>query len=82
MPLTRSLIEIAPQYFAMRESHPGVPASVIYAYLRSDDGVTFAEFCCPGHKFAYTGSAYGGDDERWCGEGRCYCVHCGADGDA
>ncbi len=26
--------------------------------------------------------ADGGDDERWCGEGRCYCMHCGADGDA
>lgn len=35
-----------------------------------------------GHKWAYTGSAYGGDDERWHGEGRCYCEHCGADGDA
>ncbi len=35
-----------------------------------------------GHEWTYTGTAYGGDDERWCGEGRCYCVHCGADGDA
>lgn len=34
-----------------------------------------------GHKWAYTGTAYGGDDERWLGEGRCYCVYCGADGD-
>lgn len=40
---------------------------------------------CPGprgHEWAYTGTLYGGDDERWGGEGRCYCVHCGADGDA
>ena len=35
-----------------------------------------------GHEWHYTGTAYGGDDERWCGEGRVYCVHCGADGDA
>jgi hypothetical protein len=34
------------------------------------------------HEWAYTGTAYGGDDERWHGEGRCYCIHCGADGDA
>ncbi len=40
---------------------------------------------CPnpkGHEWEYTGTAYGGDDERWCGEGRVYCIHCGADGDA
>jgi hypothetical protein len=37
---------------------------------------------CPGHEWAYTGTAYGGDDERWGGEGRAYCIHCGADGDA
>lgn len=35
-----------------------------------------------GHEFKCTGTAYGGDDPRWCGEGRCLCVHCGADGDA
>lgn len=35
-----------------------------------------------GHEWAYTGTQYGGEDERWGGEGRCYCVHCGADGDA
>lgn len=34
-----------------------------------------------GHDWVYTGTAYGGDDERWCGEGRCYCANCGADGD-
>lgn len=37
---------------------------------------------CPGHKFAYTGTQYGGDDDRFHGEGRAYCEHCGADGDA
>lgn len=35
-----------------------------------------------GHEWVFTGSAYGGDDERYFGEGRCYCAHCGADGDA
>lgn len=34
------------------------------------------------HEWVYTGTAYGGDDERWMGEGRCYCIKCGADGDA
>src|SRR5262249_45296735 len=37
---------------------------------------------CQRHVWVFTGSAYGGDDERWMGEGRCYCEHCGADGDA
>lgn len=37
---------------------------------------------CPGHEWAYTGTAYGGDDESYFGEGRAYCIHCGADGDA
>jgi hypothetical protein len=32
--------------------------------------------------WVYTGTQYGGDDERWHGEGRCYCELCGADGDA
>jgi hypothetical protein len=43
-----------------------------------DDGCTSPT----GHRWVYTGTAYGGDDERWHGEGRCYCEHCGADGDA
>lgn len=34
-----------------------------------------------GHEFECTGTAYGGDDERWHGEGRCLCIYCGADGD-
>jgi hypothetical protein len=34
------------------------------------------------HVWVYTGTEYGGDDERWHGEGRCYCELCGADGDA
>lgn len=35
-----------------------------------------------GHSWVCSGTAYGGDDERWHGEGRCYCEWCGADGDA
>jgi len=43
-----------------------------------DDGCTDPG----GHKWAYTGTQYGGDDPSFHGEGRCYCEHCGADGDA
>lgn len=35
-----------------------------------------------GHSWVYSGTAYGGDDESYFGEGRCYCEFCGADGDA
>lgn len=35
-----------------------------------------------GHKFECTGTAYGGDDDSYHGEGRCFCIYCGADGDA
>lgn len=35
-----------------------------------------------GHRFVCTGTAYGGDDASYHGEGRSYCEHCGADGDA
>lgn len=35
-----------------------------------------------GHSFVFTGTAYGGDDDSYMGEGRSYCEHCGADGDA
>lgn len=36
---------------------------------------------CP-HDWSYTGSTYGGDEDSYHGEGRCYCSICGADGDA
>jgi len=35
-----------------------------------------------GHHFVCTGTNEGGDDERYHGEGRTYCEHCNADGDA
>lgn len=78
----RAIAEILPTYLSMRAEHPAIPARTIHAYLRSDSGESFTAFCCPGHEWAFTGSAYGGDDDRWSGEGRCYCLHCGADGDA
>lgn len=34
------------------------------------------------HVWVHTGTAYGGDDDRFHGEGRVYCAECGADGDA
>jgi hypothetical protein len=34
-----------------------------------------------GHSFVSSGTEYGGDDESYFGEGRCYCEFCGADGD-
>jgi hypothetical protein len=34
------------------------------------------------HRWSYSGTAYGGDDDSYHGEGRCYCTLCGADGDA
>lgn len=47
------------------------------------DDDNFARCTSPtGHEWSYTGTQYGGDDERWGGEGRVLCVHCGADGDA
>jgi hypothetical protein len=34
------------------------------------------------HEWVHTGTNYGGDDERFHGDGRVYCSKCGADGDA
>lgn len=33
------------------------------------------------HEFECTGTQSGGDDASYHGEGRCYCIWCGADGD-
>ena len=33
------------------------------------------------HEWVYTGTEYGGEDERFHGEGRVYCSKCGVDGD-
>jgi hypothetical protein len=78
----QALAEIAPIYRQLRAKHPTIPARKVHAYIRVGDGESFEVFCCPGHKWVYTGAAYGGDDKSYHGEGRCYCSICGADGDA
>lgn len=78
----QALAEIIPEYRALRTEHPLVPARTVHAYVRCADGVSFKEFCCPAHKWVFTGSGYGGEDDSYHGEGRCYCSLCGADGDA
>lgn len=47
----------------------------------ASSGMTVQQFQCD-HEFTYTGTQYGGDDESYHGEGRCYCVKCGLDGDS
>jgi hypothetical protein len=78
----QSLAEVAPAYLRLRGAHPDKPAATVLSYLRNGEGETFEQFCCPGHDWVYTGSLYGGDDDSYHGEGRCYCALCGADGDA
>jgi hypothetical protein len=73
---------VAMSYRRLRAAHPLVPAARILAYIQQGDGEPFEVFMCPGHEWQYTGTAYGGDDESYHGEGRVYCAHCGADGDA
>ena len=65
-----------------RESYRAMRDEVAAVFDEDDDGMSEAERNCPGHEWAYTGTQYGGDDESYHGEGRCYCIHCGADGDA
>lgn len=76
---------VAEQYRALRLAHPAMRALTIKRYVHDDQGLTPEQFECAterGHRWSYTGSAYGGDDESYHGEGRAYCCHCGADGDA
>lgn len=76
---------LAKCYFGIKAEHPDAPAIIIWRYLHDGTGESFAEFRCRtthGHDFECTGTAYGGDDPSYHGEGRCYCTHCGADGDA
>lgn len=85
-------IEIAEQaeararYFRLRAVNPDTPARHLFAYANGDgDGEALNEYLCrvgPGHQWGYSGAAYGGDDERFHGEGRVLCNRCGADGDA
>lgn len=80
-----SLYQAKADYFALRAERPNLSARLAWAFVNSDGSEPLPEFVCNrtrGHKWAFTGSAYGGDDERFHGEGRSYCIHCGADGDA
>jgi hypothetical protein len=77
---------IAAQYARLRQQHPTVAARHAVAYARGyGDHLSFEQFICEttrGHSWSFTGSAYGGDDDSYHGEGRAYCCYCGADGDA
>jgi hypothetical protein len=71
-------------YKGLREMYPKLRASQVYGYLRDDEARSIEEYICRterGHDFIYTGSNYGGFDDSYSGEGRCYCANCGADGD-
>lgn len=78
--------QTAAMYQRLRKEHPTMPAKLVHGYTR-DGGfsASFEEYACSvttGHRWTYTGAQYGGDDESYGGEGRCYCCRCGADGDA
>lgn len=71
--------------FGTDEAIPGSDAvdylCNLYERLASESGDEDAHAEC-NHEWNYTGTAYGGDDERFHGEGRTICNKCGADGDA
>lgn len=74
-------------YAEVRHKYPSLPARLAFEYAAVGYGESqsMAAFVCErtrGHSWSYSGTAYGGDDESYGGEGRCYCAHCGADGDA
>lgn len=81
-----SLAPILPAYADLRTTYPLTPARIVFGYLRDDEGLSFEQYRCAhtnqGHVWSYSGSAYGGDDDSFGGEGRAYCCYCGADGDA
>lgn len=78
----QAVAELVPGYLRLRAERPLLPASVVVAFLRDPaDCNSIDEFTC-NHDFVCTGTEYGGDDESYHGEGRCYCVRCGKDGDA
>ncbi len=91
MHVSRSLVQaidfgrVADQYRRLRAAHPRARALTIKRYINDDQGLSFEEYECSverGHTWSYSGTQYGGDDESYGGEGRVYCCHCGADGDA
>jgi hypothetical protein len=83
----RSLAPVIETYVALRQARPEMPARSVLAHVRGDiaEARTLDQTHCAitaGHRWSYTGTAYGGDDESYHGEGRCYCCYCGIDGDA
>lgn len=77
--------QVAAEYQQLRQRYPAMRAIAIKRYIYDDTGLSPEQFECEverGHRWAFSGSAYGGDDESYMGEGRCYCSQCGADGDA
>lgn len=65
----------AEHYMILRAKSPTVRALTVHRYLRNDEGLSLEQFQCAterGHRFSSPGDEYD----------RCYCVHCGADGDA
>lgn len=80
----QDFLDLARCYQDVRARRPDVPAVEALSAVRAmmdGDAANLDEALCPGHNFAYTGTQYGGDDERWGGEGRCFCIYCGKDGD-
>jgi hypothetical protein len=76
---------IAAQYASLREQHPDIPACVIKRFIDEAPPLSLDQFRCEttrGHQWSHTGTAYGGDDASFHGEGRAYCFFCNADGDA
>lgn len=72
-------------YAELRHAHPEVPALTIKRYLDNDPGLSLEQYHCEttlGHDWSRTGTDYGGDDVSFRGEGRVFCLRCGADGDA
>lgn len=69
------------EYVRIRRARPDVPAATVWRFVRHHSGPEdIDQFQCA-HEWGYTGTAYGGDDESYHGEGRCYCLRCGLDGD-
>jgi hypothetical protein len=77
--------QVAAQYQQLRRAYPVMRALTLHRYIKDDQGLTPGQFECAterGHRWSYSGTAYGGDESSYGGEGRCYCCLCGADGDA
>jgi hypothetical protein len=77
----QSVAQLAPLYLSIRQQFPLLPARDVLTFVKHGDGVGIEQYFCR-HEWVFTGSAYGGDDDSYRGEGRCYCSRCGADGDA